>query len=109
MSLRHSPAITRPTTRVQKPSMMPVTILQVSTIKTAQTRPASASTRSSICRRLTLDSISRPTYISAGAVAYDGTRAASGEKNITATNSRPTTTAVRPVLAPAATPTVDSI
>ncbi len=88
---------------------MPVTMLAVSTMNTAHIRPDIASTMSSMCSLLTFESISRPTYISAGAVAYEGTRLASGEKNITTRNSRPTTAAAIPVFAPAATPTVDSM
>ena len=54
--------------------MMPVTMLQVSTINTAVMRPDMASTKSAKSIFATLLSISRPTYISAGAVAYAGTR-----------------------------------
>ncbi|MNF08843.1 hypothetical protein D3C80_2093620 [compost metagenome] len=69
LSLRHSLEQMRPITRALKPSMMPVTMLQVSTMKTAHSMPASASTESLKSSLVTLPSISRPTYIRAGAVA----------------------------------------
>ncbi|CNV00317.1 Uncharacterised protein [Salmonella enterica subsp. enterica serovar Bovismorbificans] len=68
-SLRHSPETRRPTTSVAKPIIIPVTMLQVSTINTAVTSPAIASTKSAKSIFATLLSISRPTYMSAGAVA----------------------------------------
>ncbi|MNG24076.1 hypothetical protein D3C84_1087610 [compost metagenome] len=68
-SFFHSAAKMRPTTSATKPSMMPVTMLQVSTMKTAHSMPARASTESLKSSLVTLPSISRPTYISAGAVA----------------------------------------
>ena len=88
---------------------MPVTMLQVSTINTAVTRPAIASTKSAKSIFATLLSINRPTYISAGAVAYTGTRYESGERNRISRNRTPTVIAVRPVLPPAAVPAADSM
>ena len=57
---------------------------------------------------LTEVSIRRPTYTSAGVVANPGIARKIGEKNREIRNSTPVTTAVRPVLPPAATPAVDS-
>ena len=53
--------------------------------------------------------IKTPTIMRTGAVAIDGTTASNGEKNIKGRKSNPATTAVKPVLPPAAIPVADSI
>ena len=74
VNCRHSPAKRRPITKELKPSIIPVTILQVSTIKAAQNNPDKASTKSAKFSFDTLLNINKPTYIKAGAVAYAGTK-----------------------------------
>src|SRR5699024_251950 len=54
------------------------------------------------------ETISTPTMMSAGAVTLAVTTLRSGEKNNDKANRPATTTAVNPVLAPEATPAVDS-
>lgn len=50
-----------------------------------------------------------PTIMRTGAVAMDGTTERSGEKNMKGKNKTPATTAVKPVLPPAAIPVADSM
>ena len=75
-------------------------------------QPASAEAISAISASKSMflieDTISSPTYMSAGVVAKPGIARNTGEKNSATINITADVTAVRPVLPPAATPALDS-
>ena len=94
---------------ITNPAPIPTVMLYVSGIKIIANRAGKPSSISVKSIFLTSYAIRNPTRIRTGAVACEGMTAAKGDKKIDSRNNIPTTTDVRPVLPPSATPAELSI
>ena len=91
------------------PNMIPFAMEYVKGMNViAQNAEAISAISASKSMFLIEDTISSPTYMSAGVVAKPGIARNTGEKNSATINITADVTAVRPVLPPAATPALDS-